>query len=821
MSGGAAEPSSAPDPRIQYLGRYVQKTLRLKPEKWNRLLAFEEQKAAVLDFLNKPEPLILIVLQNNAAQLQAFNSFPVSLKSKGVYFIKRQRGPIPKENISHHIILGDMAVKPIEQLAALVDEVFVPLLSNPANHKMWPPIVAQDILKHVHSLKSTVYQVKGQVSGQTVLPMPVGVERVHDAERKLIESAIEGVVIKWATQINDVLTEESSQAFAGGQNPTPSAEINFWNSRLRNLEYIYDQLRDERVRKMAAILEKTDSAYYPCFRTHFQNVVAALAEAKDIVLYLKPLLRHFAALEETDFAEITPCLRPLMHVVCLVWANSQYYCSSSKIIVLLRQICNLLIKQAKKFLDPSSIFQSDIDEAKLRVQESMDILLLFRRIFEESRENLGSYFKNKEPTLWTFHPKIVFERYQAFLDRLETIKSFFNTVLEFIKLEKVEIGGVRGRLLSSRVVAVFAEFSEHLTVFGSKSYDALDPEDPAFELDYMDFQSKIRDLDRRLASVLCQAFDDCCNLESVFKLIEIVGSVLDRPLIKEEFTGKYDSILVMLDEELTVTEEIYHEQMKVLKQVGWMPVSKNMPPVAGALRWAHQLRQRVDIPVKNFKALQHPIVKCDEAQLVLVKYDRIMNLLDKFEKKIFADWIVSVPEQCEKNLKLSLLTRKVINRELSLNFHPQLTAILREVHYLNLMEHKDIPEEALQIYERSETFRKYTSNLNQTIQWYNKLRRTSRSVEFALVEEQIREIDALVEQGRTSLNWNSTDQLEAKIFEKHITEVSVPKHLSSSITAPAYAPPPSQSNSSLSPAFLCKCQILHADQHYCYSQIQH
>ena len=63
------------------------------------------------------------MLQNNAAQLLAANSFPVSLKSKAVYFIKQQRGPIPKENISHHIIFGDMAVKPIEQLAALVDEV--------------------------------------------------------------------------------------------------------------------------------------------------------------------------------------------------------------------------------------------------------------------------------------------------------------------------------------------------------------------------------------------------------------------------------------------------------------------------------------------------------------------------------------------------------------------------------------------------------------------------------------------------------------------------------------------------------------------------
>lgn len=38
-----------------------------------------------------------------------------------------------------------------------------------------------------------------------------------------LKSAIEGVVIKWATQINDVLTQESSQAFDGGRNPTPNA----------------------------------------------------------------------------------------------------------------------------------------------------------------------------------------------------------------------------------------------------------------------------------------------------------------------------------------------------------------------------------------------------------------------------------------------------------------------------------------------------------------------------------------------------------------------------------------------------------------------
>jgi dynein heavy chain len=51
-------------------------------------------------------------------------------------------------------------------------------------------------------------------------------------------------------------------------------EIDFWNSRLKNLECIYNQLRDPRVKKMASILELTDSAYFPCFKTQFRNIVA-------------------------------------------------------------------------------------------------------------------------------------------------------------------------------------------------------------------------------------------------------------------------------------------------------------------------------------------------------------------------------------------------------------------------------------------------------------------------------------------------------------------------------------------------------------------
>lgn len=63
--------------------------------------------------------------------------------------------------------------------------------------------------------------------------MPVGVEKIVKAAIELQETntcsidlylkgAIEGVVIKWATQINDVMIESPKNAFNNGQNPLPT-----------------------------------------------------------------------------------------------------------------------------------------------------------------------------------------------------------------------------------------------------------------------------------------------------------------------------------------------------------------------------------------------------------------------------------------------------------------------------------------------------------------------------------------------------------------------------------------------------------------------
>lgn len=146
----ATSSHDGPDTRLDFMGSFIQKTLKLKPEKWQRLLTFEEQKTVIKDFLDYPLPMVMVIILTQSAQLLPVTSFPLAqLKSKGVYFVKKLPIEIPRDNCACWLISGDLATRSIDQLSCLVDEIFVPLLSNTDNHKGWPEMVAQDVLKHV------------------------------------------------------------------------------------------------------------------------------------------------------------------------------------------------------------------------------------------------------------------------------------------------------------------------------------------------------------------------------------------------------------------------------------------------------------------------------------------------------------------------------------------------------------------------------------------------------------------------------------------------------------------------------------------------
>lgn len=84
MAKAALDAGEGPDPRFEFMGSFVQKTLKLKPEKWSRLTTIEEHKAVLKEFLDRTHPVVLIIILTQSAQIIPSTSFPLSqLKSKG------------------------------------------------------------------------------------------------------------------------------------------------------------------------------------------------------------------------------------------------------------------------------------------------------------------------------------------------------------------------------------------------------------------------------------------------------------------------------------------------------------------------------------------------------------------------------------------------------------------------------------------------------------------------------------------------------------------------------------------------------------------
>jgi dynein heavy chain len=196
---------------------------------------------------------------------------------------------------------------------------------------------------------------------------------------------------------------------------------------------------------MAELLEKKNSSYFPAFKELFKETVSAFEEAQNIDIHLKPLSGYFESLETTEFDEVVPIFAPMFKTICLVWSNSKYYCRPARIIVLLQEINNSMIKRANEYLEPIDLFKGELEESLEKIRVCFNCLEEYEKTFNEYKDKVGSFFKS-DPKPWDFSPKMVFARWDKFIERMNMIRvssfssyheklvtNFFGIFKEFIQ----------------------------------------------------------------------------------------------------------------------------------------------------------------------------------------------------------------------------------------------------------------------------------------------------------------------------------------------------------------------------------------------------
>ena len=70
---------------------------------------------------------------------------------------------------------------------------------------------------------------------------------------------------------------------------------------------------------------------------------------------------------------------------------------------------------------------------------------------------------------------------------------------------------------------------------------------------------------------------------------------MTRPKIEEQMKNKYQDVLKQYDKELDIMRKLFE------KGKDKPPISKNMPPKAGAIAWARSIMARIKAPIYKFK----------------------------------------------------------------------------------------------------------------------------------------------------------------------------------------------------------------------------
>ncbi|XP_043973511.1 dynein axonemal heavy chain 11 isoform X1 [Gambusia affinis] len=764
-------PSFLEDVRVKFVGEKVCFLLQLQRQTWEQSAADGEFQALLQDFFQK-QTILYFSSTNKRCVLSSNEVLPVAAQSRQIYILKKRPALIDTENYRRLLNFGLLSSSPLLQLSGAIQQVCGPLLTNGKNHPMWPTLISEDISRHVESMCSMTSVVQGQVLGKTILPIPTTTGwmeksynrfKMYENYDRTLAHTIETQVIIWSSLIQKMLKQDSSDLLQSGCNPEPSIEIKFWASRKSNLEGIHHQLQSPSVEIMAKVLEVMDSSYLPAINTLIGNVSNALKEAQDVDLYLQPLDAQLSQLKNNGFIDMEKCTPAVFHTLFLIWTDCQYYQRPARIVVLLQELCNLFIEQASAFLPDDLLHREDTEESLLMIKKVVKAFRCVRESYQAQKEKLA---RQKRYPPWDFPSAMAFSRYNQFMNRLLQLEYLFETMLEFQMMEKLELGGIRGKFYGEQVTKIHNEFTNHCQALKYSKYNPLDLTSQAFEDDYDTFKRQIADFELRLANLLCLAFKDCTGLESALKMLTIVAPFLERSQIRHLFRPSFILLQQHFKEELGNCKSMIKSQLNPVDS----GVMKNMAHTSGFLKWAKMLKERIETPWKQFRLLFNESAQHVEMVNVYSTHRDMVSLLDQCEEDIYSDWCNGLEQTCQINLNQTLISRNPTSGLISVNFSPKLSEILKDVKYIHTLSEKTIPTEAIAVFDKRGIFTKYLNSLQLVVQCYNKLKMTVLEVELPLIRAELVSIDLQLAKAETTLTWQAQDCWSFIQSTKHLVQ---------------------------------------------------
>ncbi|KAI7844971.1 hypothetical protein COHA_001338 [Chlorella ohadii] len=676
-------------------------------------------------------------------------------------------GPLPREEMEAAAAAAMLLPEgpSLSSLHHLLQHVVAPLLAAQQEQQQGQPSAWQpaggaaastaELLAATHRFAAQVAAAAKHCSREAAvvrLPvLPPGLDLADTAVAAGSEEAVlacERCMEEWVQAVVALLQREGA---AQPEGPRPLDELAHWQARAEAYGGLLEQLSVPAVRAAQAVVERgsMDANLAAGFRAQLAELTRLALEARDNARFLATLERHLRALEGGSLQSVADALAPLLNALRMIWVISRHYSDDVHMSGLLERIAGSIQarrapcgrRRLDRALDIHALFAAPAPDSLVLVRTCRAVAEGWQAHYLAMRERLEA---SGHPARWEFSRSLLFEKTNYAAEVCDELEGMLTAVDDFRAFLGPELKAVTGdtgvidevSVMVQAMVEPVASIAFH--PFNKAHAAEWRAVRARFARDADDIQLATRDLVdtcfRKLRSV-----DAAAQLLHSFQRIQIHTV---RRLFEE---GRNDP-----------------------------PLTRNQPPVAGAIRWCRSLLGRVRCTWVRLQALSGKLEELDAGRRAAAAMTELARSVMQYEKGRFAEWSATVDAAVTAGLQQPLLTRQAspdgssagLSNDSSkqgggasgcrvvVNFSPDMLQLMREAKYLDQLGCA-VPQLAVNLALQEGQLREHFRELGAALERHRAAASSLQAVEQALLREQLAALESVLEPGLARLNWTS------------------------------------------------------------------
>jgi len=488
----------------------------------------------------------------------------------------------------------------------------------------------------------------------------------------------------------------------------------------------------------------TDTNLIASFKSQFGELTKLYVEAKDNVKFLTTLERHFKNISHGSLTQILDTLSPMMGALRMVWIISRHYSDDTRMGTLFERIANEIGNRVAAEINVKVLFTWSPADATARISLAKSVLEHWSEVYLQVRELIELSARDQR---WEFDRKRLFDRTNYMASICKDILQMVEVVDDFHKFLGPELKAVTGD--SQGIDSVIMRVQQMVDPIENLQFDAFEKK---FQTQWQGVNAKFttdkEQIERATRAFIDSSFKKLRSAEGAFELLQNFKSIKSEGAINRQMMDKFNDILEQFSREIDTTRDIF-EANKARP-----PVTRNQPPVAGAINWSRSLFQRIRKTYNRLAYSEDEEMMQEEAgHDVQRKYLSLAKAMMQFEKSWFSSWAENVDGLAMTHLKQAIVCKDP-GGVIVVNFHDDLTRLIRETRYSDRMGFT-IPETALNVTLQEEKYHGYVEGLRTMLENYHNAIAALTPVEKSLLAKRLVKLEKVLNPGFSPLNWNS------------------------------------------------------------------